>query len=94
MTAATGLKTVLNVGAASFPLTEEEGWPPDEWQVVSFDLDPDQKPDIVGDIRDLSRYDDEVFDGIHASEVLEHIEEVSLGRVLGGFNRILKPRGG
>ena len=48
---------------------------PSEWsgELVTLDIDPECNPDIIHDLNDLPMpFDDDMFDEIHAYEVLEH----------------------
>ena len=49
--------------------------------------------DIVGDITDLSQFQDESMEVIYASHVLEHVSQQKLNDTLRGINRILKQGG-
>ena len=72
---------------------------PDKWiQLVTLDEDPGVKPDIVHDLTDLPLpFDDDMFDEIHAYEVLEHTGQQGDWRFFFNqfyeFWRILKPGG-
>jgi len=47
----------------------------------------------LGDITDLSSFDDDSFDGIMAIYSLQHLPAEQLDQTLSGFRRILKPDG-
>ncbi len=50
--------------------------------------------DFVGDAADLSQFDDEMFDEVYASHVIEHLGyQQELPAALKGIHRILKPSG-
>ncbi len=50
--------------------------------------------DHVGNAKDLSRFDDEIFDTLYASHVLEHFDFTgSLQQALKEWHRVLKPDG-
>jgi len=72
---------------------------PKHWtELVTLDIDPGANPDYVHDLEDLPLpFDDDVFDEVHAYEVLEHTGQQGDWRFF--FNqfyeiwRILKPDG-
>lgn len=59
---------------------------------ITLDMDPNVKPDIVGDIREIP-VDSESFEAVIASHVLEHVKARDVFTALGEFYRILKPGG-
>lgn len=59
--------------------------------VVHLDIDPARAPDVVGDVCDMSMFDEGVFDAVFLLEVLEHIEEPP--RALDEVFRVLRPGG-
>lgn len=72
---------------------------PEDWcQLTTLDIDPSTNPDVVHDLNDFPLpFDDDMFDEIHAYEVLEHTGRQ--GDWMFFFNqfmefwRILKPGG-
>lgn len=83
-------KTILSVGAggdATVPITYEG------WEVATLDINPDTKPDIVADGRDLSGIKAASYDAVYCSHNLEHYPTHDVSKVLKGFWRILKPGG-
>ena len=72
---------------------------PENWtELVTLDIDPDCGADIIHDLEDLPLpFDDNMFDEIHAYEILEHTGQQGDWRFF--FNqfyelwRILKPGG-
>lgn len=58
--------------------------------IVSLDIDPDRKPDVVGDAQRLP-FPDASFGVILCSEVFEHIPDPM--RAAAEFERVLKPGG-
>ena len=71
-----------------------KGWT----ELVTLDMDPVVKPDVVHDLNDLPLpFDDDMFDEIHAYEVLEHTGRQGDWRFFFNqfyeFWRILKPGG-
>lgn len=71
----------LHIGSTK----KKEGW-------KTFDVK--ESADYVGDAKDLSRFEDEIFDEIYASHLLEHFDyKDSLGQALKEWYRVLKPDG-
>lgn len=75
---------VLDIGARAGEHTEY--FP----NAVSIDIDPDRKPDIVADARELP-FQENTFEGIVCSEVLEHIPDPA--RAIAEMRRVLIPGG-
>jgi SAM-dependent methyltransferase len=71
----------------------------DDWaKLVTLDINPDCKPDVLWDLTKLPLpFDDNTFDEIHASQVLEHVGQQGDWRFWlnqwADFWRILKPDG-
>lgn len=69
-------------------------------RVVAMDLDgtvaraaaPHVEP-VVGDCTDLSRFEDDSFDVVFASNLLEHLHRPQSDELLAGARRILRPGG-
>lgn len=61
-----------------------------EFQITSFDIDEDRKPDIVGDLHTYD-FGKNIFDTIILSEVLEHLHTPHLG--VQNIFKSLKPGG-
>lgn len=67
---------------------------------VAFDANPGL-PELVpapieaqvGDVTDLSRFDDATFDAAFASNLLEHLPWEALERAVAEVHRVVKPRG-
>ena len=74
-----------------------------EWEnEVRLDIDPDCKPDIVGDLRDRSTWAcvttqallaDNPVDGVFCSHALEHLHLYDVPKALTTFRTVLKPGG-
>lgn len=78
----TGTKR-LHIGGTQ----RKEGW-------IVFNALPGDYVDILGDVRDLSQFEDESFDMIYGCHILEHLSYINdLPNVLKNLHRILKPRG-
>ena len=64
----------------------KEGW-------TVFNIQKMDYVDIVGDIRDLSQFQDESLEIIYASHVLEHVSQKEVLETLRGIHRVLKKEG-
>jgi len=84
-------KRVLNVGGGS----ESIRLPPQYagFDVLRLDIDPQVKPDVLCDARDLARLDAGQFDAIYCAHNLEHYYVHEVPKVLGGFLHVLKGDG-
>lgn len=85
--------SVLNVGASgevgsrlSRALTKDNTG----IELVSTDIDPERKPDIVCDVCDMP-FPDNSFDAVFLIEVLEHVHNPP--KALSEISRVLKPGG-
>lgn len=65
---------------------QKEGW-------TIFNVQKMDYVDIVGDIRDLSQFQDESVEVVYASHVLEHVCQQEMKTTLHGIHRILKKDG-
>jgi predicted SAM-dependent methyltransferase len=65
--------------------------PKDGWKILNIQNKP--HVDFVGDIGDLSQFQDQSFDDIYASHVLEHVPQLKILDALKGIHRVLRPRG-
>ena len=63
----------------------------DGWTI--FNVQKMDYVDIVGDIRDLSQFQDESVEVVYASHVLEHVCQQEMKATLHGIHRILKKDG-
>jgi ubiquinone/menaquinone biosynthesis C-methylase UbiE len=69
-------------------------------RVVAIDIDKtveraaaDEVTAVVGDCTDLGAFDDESFDVVFASNLLEHLERPAATALLAEAQRVLRPRG-
>ena len=63
------------------------------WREVRLDIDQQVKPDIVGNITDLSMIHDARVDAIWSSHNLEHLHSFEVPTALAEFRRVLRPDG-
>lgn len=62
------------------------------WKILN--IQPGKDVDFVGDAADLSQFNDEIFDEVYASHVIEHLGyQKELPAALKGIYRIIKPSG-
>ena len=61
------------------------------WKIINISQKPNV--DFVGDISDLSQFDQDSCEEIYASHVLEHVPQQRVLETLKGIHRILKPGG-
>jgi predicted SAM-dependent methyltransferase len=84
------MKLTLNVGCGDRTFPEY----PAGYDCINYDERADlRKVDEVGDVRDLSRFPDEHFDYILASDIIEHFPLVETPLILKEWRRVLKPGG-
>ena len=60
---------------------------------MGMDCDPHSGVDFVGDVSDLSRFENDTVEEIFASHILEHFEHHKTLTVLKEWARVLKPMG-
>jgi SAM-dependent methyltransferase len=85
------MKSVLNIGGGSksIPIpTHFAGWRHD-----LLDLDPNGKPDIVEDARELEKLNLPSYDAVYCSHNLEHYHRHDGAKVARGVHHLLKPEG-
>jgi SAM-dependent methyltransferase len=63
----------------------------DRADVVSIDIDPARKPDVVASVTDLAPFPSASFDAVFAMEVLEHVTAPHLA--IAEAHRVLRPGG-
>ena len=83
------MNRVLHVGCGGTPLPPD--FPPDQWEEVRLDINPDVKPDIVASITDMSCIDDASYEALYSSHNLEHLYAHEVPAALNEFRRVLKP---
>lgn len=85
------MRRVLNVGGNSKAISLPEAYA--SFEHVLLDIDPEGKPDIVLDARELATLPAGGFDAVYCSHNLEHYFRHDVHRVLAGFLHVLKPGG-
>lgn len=88
-------RTVLNIGSGpANPLKLHAAFRGPGWCEVRFDIEPDVRPDIVGDMVDMrGQIADASFDAVWSSHNLEHLGFHQVLPALAEFTRVLKPEG-
>jgi len=81
----------LNVGGGSKAIPIPPHY--EGWEHVLLDVDPAQKPDVVGDARELAKLPADLYDAVYCSHNLEHYWRHDLSRVLAGFAHVLRAHG-
>jgi SAM-dependent methyltransferase len=64
-----------------------------DWHELRYDLNPDVRPDIVGNIVDMSGVPTASVDAVYSSHNLEHVYAHEAVLVLREFLRVLRPGG-
>jgi len=80
---------VLNVGGGMSVMPDKYSG----WDVVVLDIDPEVKPDLCMDARDIARIDEASYDAVFCSHNLEHFYAHEVPDLLKGFRHVLKPGG-
>ena len=65
---------------------EKEGW-------TIFNTQKKTENNLIGDICDLSQFEDESIEEVYGSHVLEHVRQKDVEIVLKGIRRVLKKNG-
>ncbi|MGE5471395.1 MAG: class I SAM-dependent methyltransferase [Bacteroidota bacterium] len=88
-------KVLLNVGAGhpSSGAQIPPAFRAVEWKEVRLDIAPENAPDILGSMLDMSAVPDRSVDAIYSSHNIEHLYPDELPVALREFRRVLKPSG-
>lgn len=81
---------LLNVGAG--PTRKLNGCYA-SWEQRLLDIDPQVKPDVLCDAREMRRLKATEYDAVYCSHTLEHFHRHEVPVVLAGFHRVLRPQG-
>lgn len=65
--------------------------PKEGWKILN--IQPKLFVDYIGNISDLSQFQDETFNEVYASHVFEHVKQKDIISTLIGINRIIKKNG-
>jgi SAM-dependent methyltransferase len=84
-------RNVLNVGGGSKLIAIPPHYA--GWSQLMLDIDPNAKPDVLADARELARLEPALFDAVYCSHNLEHYYAHDVPKVLAGFAHVLKPGG-
>ena len=79
----------LNVGCGPKSSSRPKGFHAAEWEEIRLYVNPNNEPDIVGSMTDLSLLEDGSFDAIYSSHNLEHLFTHEVPVALAEFHRIL-----
>ena len=72
----------INIGGE----TKKDGW-------KNFNVQKKPNVDLIGNIEDLSQFEDESIEEIYASHIIEHVDQRKIQNTLKGIFRILKKEG-
>lgn len=90
----TEFRTCLHVGCGLAGASQTHHWVNGPgWTQLRVDIDPDVKPDIVDDMRTLSKIDSNAYDAVYTSHNLEHLHSYEVLPTLRTFHRVLKSNG-
>ena len=81
---------LLNIGSGVKEFTPKSIT--DAFTVVRLDIDEDVKPDVVATATEIP-FEDESFEAVYASHILEHIDLRVQPNILHEWYRVLKPGG-
>jgi len=88
------MKTLLHIGCGASTIKQTTSEFNDgSWQEIRFDIDAKNKPDIIGNMTDLSAISTESIDAIFSSHNIEHLFFHEVFTALSEFKRILKLNG-
>ena len=63
----------------------------DDWKILN--IQNKEGVDFVGDISDLSQFEDNSIDEIYASHIVEHVNQKNIKKTLSGIYRVLATKG-
>ena len=88
------MPTFLHVGCGPKRKSQTTpGFNRPEWKELRFDIDETVKPDLVGDMTDMSAVASGSVDGVFSSHNLEHLYAYQAPIALAEFHRVLSPQG-
>ena len=65
----------------------------DAWEEVTFDIDSECNPDVIGSMTDLSMIESNSFDAVYSSHNIEHLYMHEANKAVKEFKRVLKHDG-
>lgn len=84
------MKKTLNIGAGERTYTH---YPTNNYECINFDERALETTNVVGDVRSLRMFEDEEFDFILASDIIEHFPIKEVQDILKEWGRVLKVSG-
>lgn len=84
------MKKTLNIGAGK---RTYKFYPADDFECINFDERNIDGIDVIGDVRNLTMFEDEYFDYILASDIIEHFPIFETKNILTAWKRVLKVGG-
>jgi predicted SAM-dependent methyltransferase len=64
-----------------------------DWREIRLDIDPANKPDVIGNLLDMSAVDTGSVDAIFSSHTIEHLYPNEVPQAMKELLRVLKPEG-
>ena len=87
-------RTLLNAGCGTAGRERlPECFQGPDWTEIRLDIDPQVRPDILGQVTRMELIDDASMDAVWSSHNLEHLEGHEVPRALAEIRRVLKPEG-
>lgn len=84
------MKKTLNIGAGALTY---KFYPTNNYKCINFDQRSLENIDVVGDVKYLHDFEDEEFDFILASDIIEHFPISDTAEILKEWTRVLKDGG-
>lgn len=87
-------RIVLHIGCgAANPEKLHPSFRGEDWFELRYDIDPDVRPHIIGDIRDMAMLPDASVDAVWSSHNIEHLYPHDVPVALKEIYRVIRPRG-
>ena len=87
------MKNLLHVGCGYNNKKNTLKYYDDEWKETRVDINPEVNPDILGNMKDLSRVQNNYYDSVFSSHSIEHVYIHEVNIVLKEFYRVLNQNG-
>ena len=87
------MKNLLHVGCGYNNKKNTLKYYDDEWKETRVDINPEVNPDILGNMKDLSKVQNNYYDSIFSSHSIEHVYIHEVNIVLKEFYRVLNQNG-
>ena len=87
------MKNLLHVGCGYNYKKNTLKYYDDEWKETRVDINPEVNPDILGNMKDLSKVQNNYYDSVFSSHSIEHVYIHEVNIVLKEFYRVLNQNG-